>query len=195
MRTSPFRLWLGLVVTAVLLTGCSTAGTPEAAPTASPTATPTPSATPSETPAPAEPVVCETLVDDETEAKYAAAGWVLIPEFRERALESPWEIHDFFTYGGVLCQWGMPGTDAADLYGYSPLTPEQAEIQKARLTAEGLMASTALGGIVFERQGDPDQLEYDQYYLFLADSWYFSSLDLDTLEDARRNVEAGTVTS
>jgi hypothetical protein len=193
MRTSPLPLWLGVVMTAALLTGCSTTDTPDAADatsTASPTVTPTPSATPTEAPAPAEPMVCETLVGDEDEAKYAAAGWTLTPGFGP--LAEPRPLRDIPSLGGIVCQWGVPSTDSADVYAYSPLTPAQAEAQRARLTAEGYAASEALGGTVYETHGDDYGLPYDFHFLIVDGAWYYSSVSLEVLEGVRRNVEAAT---
>jgi hypothetical protein len=130
-------------------------------------------------------VACDTLVDDADEAKYAAAGWVASPDYEQRAAEETWPTLAFVTYGGVLCQWGQPNSDAADMYGYSPITPAQAEAEKARLTSAGYTVTEALGGIVFEAHG-----EYlNEYFLFLDDSWYYSTLDTATLEKAVRTVE------
>jgi hypothetical protein len=176
---------MGIAV-AIAVTGCATTSAPDAEPSS--TASPTPTAaSPSPTPTPAaDPVTCDTLVDDADEAKYAAAGWVASPDYEQRAADEKWPTLAFVTYGGVLCQWGQPSSDATDMYGYSPITAAQADAEKARLTSAGYAVSDALGGTVFEAHG-----EYlNEFYLFLDDSWYYSTLGIATLEKAVRNVEA-----
>jgi hypothetical protein len=135
-------------------------------------------------------VTCDSLIDDTYRTKYAAAGWVLTPDFEERAMRDTWEIRDFFVYGGLVCQWGVPNTDAADLYGYSPITPAQAETQQARLASEGFTPTSALGGTVYGKPGNPDFLEYDQYYLFVDGAWYFSTRGLDEIARMRDLLDA-----
>jgi hypothetical protein len=130
------------------------------------------------------------LIDDTRRAAYDAAGWALIADFEERVLADTWEIRDFFAYGGVVCQWGIPHTDAADLYGYSPITPAQAEAQQARLASEGIPSRSALGGTVFEKPAHPDRIDYNQYYLFVDGAWYFSSRGFEEITRMRELLDA-----
>jgi hypothetical protein len=182
-----------LLVTAVLLTACSDtreSGTDsvQTSPTSAAPSVPSPS--PTGTPA-AESVTCETLLDDSDEAKYAAAGWTLSTDYVERATAQQFPTVSFVTYGGVLCQIGLQGTDHGDVYAYSPITPAQAEAEKVRLTSEGYTTTSDLGGVLYEGHGDVDSgEEADLFYLFLDGSWYYTTVNRDALEKAVRNVEA-----
>jgi hypothetical protein len=181
------RLFLAPVAIALvtaLLAGCTSTGTPETGASPAPTPTTAPTSTPVTTPPADVPVTCEDLVDDATLADYAAGGYTLDADFEQRAADEGWPIHAFVTYGGLLCQWGYPASDASDAYGYGPITAEQAEEQREGLVAEGFTASDALGGTVLQLAS-----EYvTEYYLFVDDSWYYSTRGMDALEEMQRNV-------
>jgi hypothetical protein len=173
-----------IALATALLAGCAMTGSPEtgASPAATPTTTPT--STPVTTSLPGIPETCEDLVDDATLADYAAGGYTLSADFEQRAAVEGWPIRAFVAYGGLLCQWGYPASDASDAYGYAPITAEQAEEQRQGLLAEGFASSDALGGTVLQLAS-----EYvTEYYLFVDGSWYYSTRGMDALEEMHRNV-------
>lgn len=192
-RSSPASAIGALLLTAVVLTGCTDTGDSGADSVPS---TPTGAAPSAPFPPPtvgpaAEPVTCETLLDDADEAEYAAAGWTLSADYEQRAADQSFPTLPFVTYGGALCQWGLQGTDAGDVYAYSLITPAQAGEQQARLTDEGYTASTDLGGTLFEGHGDVNLGEdADLFYLFLGDSWFHTTVNREAMEKAVRTVEA-----
>jgi hypothetical protein len=181
---SPLRLAVVAAVTAVVLTGCTISDVPEAVPTASATASPTP--TPEATPVAVAPETCDDLVDDETEAEFVETGYELTADYEQRAAAEGWPTLAFVTYGGLLCQWGYPASDASTIYGYSPITPDQAGSEKARLLASGFTTRDALGGELYELVH-----EYGiDHYLFTDGFWYHTTVGEDALAEMLAAVEA-----
>jgi hypothetical protein len=173
-----------IALATALLAGCATTATPDAGSSPVPTPPTAPTSTPVTTSPAGIPETCEDLVDDATLADYAAGGYTLSADFEQRAAVEGWPIHAFVTYGGLLCQWGYPASDASDAYGYGPITAEQAEEQRQGLVAEGFASSDALGGTVLQLAS-----EYvTEYYLFVDDNWYYSTRGMDALEEMHRNV-------
>jgi hypothetical protein len=180
---------MGVAVAAVLLTGCAGSDTPSPSGSDGTVATPTPTTAPTSPPVAAPsgdiPETCEDLVDDATEAEFAAMGYELSTDYDERAAEQGWPTLAFVTYGGLLCQWGVPVSDGSTVYGYSPITPEQATAEKARLLASGSTTRDGLGGELYELVH-----EYGMdHYLFTDGSWYHSTSGEKALAEMLTAVE------
>lgn len=161
---------------ALALSACtSPAGTPTmetSSPPVTVTASPSPTSTPADS-APALPTSCETLVTPEALVMLTTGGSEYFPDFEERISSEPSDLNRFVDYGGFLCQWGRPASDAGIALGFSPITAAQAATERARLTAEGWTASTAPDGAEIWTNG-LDELGNESVYAFEPGIWKFA---------------------
>lgn len=175
----PRRLALAAVLTAgIALTASACASTPAPAPTGSGGSTETvapvdPSATPapSETGSAVDPaaVTCENLIGPDLVEELTEQGWT--------PREDPFVIGDLVLPEGTACTWGdfeeMTGDDLL-LFGWSPITAEDAAAAQAGLEAEGWIAEDGADGVYVTE--DPSQAiavddeGYGMTYLF-GDGW------------------------
>ena len=159
---------LGLAV----LAGC-TASTepPEASPFASAAPTPDGSVEPVATPAPSTPAAelsCESIISVGTVDALSDAGWTSEPK--------EFVIGDVELTEGLLCFWAdySVGSDHGQLYGWSPITVDEAAQAQTSLVAGGWRREDAPEGVYFTE--DPqysmgtDDAGYGMTYLF-GDGW------------------------
>ncbi len=164
----------GLVAAA---TACSP--TPEPAPTApggGQTATVEPSG-PVTTPEPEEPggvvspedVTCENLIGPDLVAELTEQGLT--------TLEDPFVIGDVEFADGIACTWGDFEASAGDdllLFGWAPITADDAATAQTALTSEGWITEEGADGLYVTE--DPSQAiavdaqGYGMTYLF-GDGW------------------------
>ena len=186
---SPLALTTTLaVVVALGLTGCASlpADSAAASASASPTAA-SPSPTPSAT---AEPVVpeadaatCDSVLDEASIDAYADYGWVASDGYEQRALDEGWPTAAFVTWGGILCQWGTPTTDASEYYGFSEITPEHEATITARLVSEGFTREDHGDGSLYV---GPSTEGINEHFLFAGDHW-FVGFSPSRVDEIRRN--------
>ncbi|WP_431792509.1 hypothetical protein [Microbacterium paraoxydans] len=165
MTTRRLAILTGLVLAGAALTACTGGGAPE--PSAPGSAAPTGDGGASATPG-GDELTCESMISEGTVAALTDAGWT--PEPRE------FRVGDVELTQGLLCFWAdfsVP-SDHGQMYGWSPLSPEDAERAQAGLVKEGWRSEEdAQGTYVTE---DPqfamstDEDGYGMTYLF-GDGW------------------------
>ncbi|SFS07311.1 hypothetical protein SAMN04487846_2220 [Microbacterium sp. cf046] len=161
-----------VVIAATLLvaTGCTGApGTPDGPETPTPVATspqPTPEVTQSAEPA-GDPT-CETIIPASTVEDFESVGWTARAEsFRIGATEIA---------GGVQCIWGdfSTATDHVQIYGWAPISAEDAADAQAQLVAMGWRKEDVSAGVIVTESADTtvatDADGYGLTYLF-GDGW------------------------
>ena len=161
-----------LLATALVVTGCS--GAPEAAPTPTKTATaPPPSTAPVSTPTPRQTAAsaaptCETIVSDGTVTALTDIGWT--------AEERDLEIGDLTLKDGILCLWADYSvvSDHGQLYGWAPISAEDASEAQSWLLAQGWKREDGPAGSYFTENPEfalsTDDEGYGMTYLF-GDGW------------------------
>lgn len=172
-----------LIGAALLLTSCAASlpavGPDSEAPRASAAPTPTTIATIAP-----EDATCENMLSDDTVAEFAETGWTV--------REDPFVILDLELPDGIACTWGdfsSPTNDDLILFGWSPITAEEAATVSDSLVAEGWIREEEGGAVVVTE--DPelalrvDEQGYGMTYRF-GDGWVSvsdtkQSLDLITL--------------
>src|SRR5690606_32636644 len=96
-----------------------------------------PAETPTPTPTPFVPD-CHNIITDQAEETLDAEGFVLVDEHENKVRVEQRVEALFFENGGVDCLWGIAGGgDSLVAFGYSEITPEQAEEAQAHLESEG----------------------------------------------------------
>lgn len=163
---------IAAVVLAMGLTACSAPSSPSSATTPK-SSTPTAEATPEpqETPTPqatAASPACDTIISEGTVKALSDAGWT--HEARE------FEIGDIVLTDGLLCLWADYSvvSDHGQLYGWAPVSAEDASAAQSWLRAQGWIRETAPEGVYFTE--DPqfslgtDEAGYGMTYLF-GDGW------------------------
>ncbi len=161
-----------LTVTATLLlaTACASPGeTTDDAQTPTPNATsPTPTPEATDAAAPAGDPTCETIISPALISEFEDAGLsVKSEDFRIGALVIP---------GGVQCTWGNfdVASDHVQIYGWAPITADQAEDAETELLAAGWRRETSAEGVIISESTDttisPDAQGYGLTYLF-GDGW------------------------
>lgn len=175
-------LTVGLVVA---LVGCTPVApdasdpTPSAevsSPTPSAPPTPTPSVAPEPEPAPA--ATCDNLLDPDFLALIFADGFTLdAPGYIEkiRGEGAPEALFDEF--GGLLCVVNN-GTRVSELYGYSPITPDDQATQEARLAGDGWVSSSVDGGTLWS---DPVEREGVVFAYFFRNGFWWCGYDTDVI--------------
>ncbi|SDR72937.1 hypothetical protein [Microbacterium paraoxydans] len=165
MTTRRLAILIGLVLAGAALTACTGGGTPD--PSAPGSAAPTGDGGAGATPG-GDELTCESMISEGTVAALTDAGWTAEPrEFR---------VGDVELTQGLLCFWAdfsVP-SDHGQMYGWSPLSIEEAERAQAGLEEEGWRSEEdAQGTYVTE---DPqfamstDEDGYGMTYLF-GDGW------------------------
>ncbi|MCU1424655.1 MAG: hypothetical protein JWM51_946 [Microbacteriaceae bacterium] len=172
-----------VVLSIVVLGGCTgspvaetltapskpSASAPAPAPTALPTA-------PTAAPEAERPLECADLLSRDALDSYARSGWLATDDLYERSAMSGGMIAHFVDYGGLLCQWGIPRTDATDIYGASPINAAQSKTHQAELVAQGWEMSEQFGGTVYQKER-VEQSGHESF-LFLDDHWFYITSEL-----------------
>lgn len=176
----PHRLALAAALSVgIALTAAGCASSPEPAPT-------TPGAGSTETIAPVDPsatpgpdetgsavdpatVTCENLIGADLVEELTGQGWT--------PREDPFVIGDLALPDGTACTWGdfdeMTGDDLL-LFGWSPITADDAAVAQSTLEAEGWIREDGEDGVYITE--DPsqaiavDEQGYGMTYLF-GDGW------------------------
>ena len=167
---SLFGASLVLAATIVVATACTGApGTPDGPQTPTPVATsptPTPSAT-----ADAEPAgdpTCETIIPASTVEDFDSVGWTVRAE--------PFRAGETEIAGGVQCIWGdfSTATDHVQIYGWAPISADDAADAQDGLVAIGWRKEQAPEGVIVTESADTtvatDAEGYGLTYLF-GDGW------------------------
>ncbi len=169
---SPFGA--SLVVAATLLVATACAGgpaddEPDALETPQPAPT-SPSPTPEVTPT-AEPLgdpTCETIIPATTVQDLSDVGWTSRAE--------PFRIGEIEITEGVQCIWGdfTTATDHVQIYGWAPISAEQAEAAQDELVAMGWRVEESPEGVIVTESSETtvatDEDGYGLTYLF-GDGW------------------------
>lgn len=146
MNRVPPRLAAAALVASValLVSACSggTAATPDSTATTAPTGSSaaTSAADPSTSATAAAAPTCETIIPEQTVSDFASVGWTYREEtFRVATLELT---------GGIQCTWGdyTVASDHVQIYGWAPITADQATTARAELLADGWVAVDASDG-------------------------------------------------
>ncbi|MET0813093.1 MAG: hypothetical protein ABWY03_08560 [Microbacterium sp.] len=163
---------LVLAATAVFVTACSPAA-PEPEPTAttapSPTpTTPAPEATETEAPI-AEDATCDTIILEQTVADFASIGWT--------SQASRFYLGDLEIADGIQCVWADfdgPAGDHLQLFGWAPVSEEDAATAQESLLAQGWIREDAPEGVYITENPDTtiatDENGYGMTYLFTEGS-------------------------
>lgn len=154
-----------------------------AAPSVSPEPTPTPTSPP-----PALAGECSELLDTASLAALAGtpfgiADAATITSYVDKIRGEGNPLALFVDGGGLLCPVDN-GTRVAELFGFSPITPAQSALQKARLLSEGLTLSAHLGGELYSDTSGNDDVVFE--YLFVGDYW-FCAVDVTRLDEVVAN--------
>lgn len=128
--------------------------------------TPTPDAT--ETAAPAAEPTCETIISPSLIAEFDDAGLTVKSE--------DFRIGELVIAGGVQCTWGNfdVASDHVQIYGWAPITADEARDAEAELLAAGWRRESSDEGVIISESTDttisPDAQGYGLTYLF-GDGW------------------------
>ncbi|MDH5132693.1 MULTISPECIES: hypothetical protein [unclassified Microbacterium] len=154
-----------LVLIGALLTACTDDGAPDPSPSQEPTSAAGDAAA---TPAATDELTCESMISEGTVAALTEAGWTAEPrEFRVGGVELS---------EGLLCFWAdftVP-SDHGQMYGWSALSPADAERAREGLEDEGWRSEESAQGVYVTE--DPqyamstDEDGYGMTYLF-GDGW------------------------
>ena len=146
---------------------------PSESPAASPAATGAPgtdgdpAGSPSPT-APAEEISCETMISPGTVEALSAAGWTAQPK--------EFVIGGLVLTDGMLCFWAdyTVGSDHGQLYGWSPITADQADEAQEILATSGWRREDDPQGVYVTEDPEysmgTDDDGYGMTYLF-GDGW------------------------
>ena len=136
-----------------------------------PTPSPLPTSAASHTP---ESLIatCDDLVSVGDQKKYEAAGWAFSDDFIARMVDQKSHLATFVEYGGALCQWGVPNSDASDVFAGSEINAAQQAEQRGYLEAEGFTHDSHNGA---DRYTFITDGSYEQIYLFAGNYWFYGS--------------------
>ncbi|SDH11885.1 hypothetical protein [Microbacterium pygmaeum] len=160
-----------LASTVSIATACapSSDSAGDAPATATPVATsPAPTPDVSESAAPVEEPKCDTIIPTTIVDDLESVGWT--------AQASPFRVGAREVEGGIQCIWGdfTVATDHVQIYGWAPMTGDEAADAQAELTASGWrLEETPEGTIVTESASTAITTDDDGYgltYLF-GDGW------------------------
>ena len=161
-----------LLLSATLLATTACAGaesTPDAVKTPEPVATsPDPEPSPTESRAPVGDPTCETIIPAATVESFDSVGWT--------ARAEPFRIGELEVDGGVQCIWGdfTTATDHVQIYGWAPISADQAVDAQDALVAQGWKVEEAAEGTFVTESADTtvatDDQGYGRTYLF-GDGW------------------------
>jgi hypothetical protein len=166
---------LAIASTALLASACAPPA-PESAPVPSETAgaaapespAPEPDATPSPDVASSDEPTCDTIISPTTAADFDSLGWT--------ALADSFVVASVALPDGIQCVWGdfSTATDNVQIFGWAPITQEQAETAANELTAEGWMREESDEGVYVTENPETafsvDDQGYGLTYLF-GDGW------------------------
>ena len=182
MKRLAFAVALSVALVSALAACTAEAQPDQASPTAAATAAPAP------TEANGSSITdCDDLVSAGDQKKYAAEGWVVSDDFVQRMTDQRSHLTTFVDYGGALCQWGMPNTDASDVFAGSALDDEQEAAQRAFLEAEGYTLDQHNGA---DRYTLVTNDTFFEIYLFTGDHWFYGS-DATAADRARQSADVG----
>ncbi|MEU1970242.1 hypothetical protein ABZ477_01140 [Microbacterium sp. NPDC019599] len=129
---------------------------------------PEPETTPDVEPAATEEPTCETIIPPETAADFASLGWTNLADiFQVASVQIP---------EGLQCVWGdfSTATDHVQIYGWAPITAEQAATAENELVADGWIREDSAEGVYItenpETAANVDEQGYGLTYLF-GDGW------------------------
>jgi hypothetical protein len=165
---------LTIAATVALVSACATPA-PEADPTPSATAdapatdpTPAPDATDEPGAEATDEPNCENILSATTVTDFESLGWTALADvFRVGSVEIP---------TGVQCIWGdfSTATDHVQIFGWAPITAEQAAIAEADLVSDGWVREDSPDGVYVTEKSDTaaavDDEGYGLTYLF-GDGW------------------------
>jgi hypothetical protein len=134
-------------------------------------AAPDASGDPAGTPDPTDPAAelsCETMISAGTVEALTAAGWTAQPK--------EFVIGDLALTSGMVCFWAdySVGSDHGQLYGWSPITADQAAQAQESLISDGWRREDGPQGVYFTENPEysmgTDEDGYGMTYLF-GDGW------------------------
>ncbi|CAN5466181.1 hypothetical protein [Microbacterium sp.] len=165
-----FAAALLLTATMLAATGCAGPGTTaDTAQTPQPTATsPTPEPSAAATAEPAGDPTCETIIPAATVETFDSIGWT--------ARAEPFRIGEMEVPGGVQCVWGdfTTATDHVQIYGWAPISADDAQEAQDDLVAMGWKLEEAPEGVFVTESAATtvatDDQGYGLTYLF-GDGW------------------------
>jgi hypothetical protein len=152
-------------------------------------------ATPSATPAPPAPdrpeagaATCENLLEPGTLAEKSTGNFGLpdqagIDAYVNKTRDEGSDFALFVDNGGLLCPI-TNGFRVAEVYGFSPVTADQATAAQAGLIAEGFTATSSSAGDLFTDAADREGIAFA--YRF-TDGYWFCAYDLATLDEVVAN--------
>ncbi len=192
IRQKNFLVMLAMPAVLLALTACDpTGGSTTPAPTIS--ATSTPSVAPSASPTPTSPPLvlageCSDLVNAASLAELVGSGFSIpdaasITAYVDKIRGEGSPLALFVDGGGLLCPV-TNGTRVSEVFGFSPITPAESAVQKARLLAEGLTQSAHLGGELYSDTSGNDNVVFE--YLVVGGYW-FSAVDVTRLDEVVAN--------
>jgi hypothetical protein len=147
---------------------------------------PAPSSTQRPAPDPSS-ISCDDLLSSAKTEAYAKAGFVEVDDFAARQAAENAPDAAFLDYGGALCQWGVPNTDTADVFGASAIDGEQKAIQRARLQSAGYSAREHNGGELYSLGHES---AVDSFYLIVDGFWFFANSEAG-VDHIRQNADVG----
>lgn len=165
-------LILALTVTG-LATACASGAPPTAQPTETTASTPTPTApeptpTPTTEPAAGDPT-CETLIGADVVADFESIGWTSQAE--------KFYLGDVELAHGIQCVWADfegPAGDHLQMFGWAPITQDQAAEAQTTLVSQGWIREESADGVYITEPKETtiavDDEGYGMTYLF-ADDW------------------------
>ncbi|TQJ31856.1 hypothetical protein [Microbacterium sp. SLBN-146] len=160
---------IALTAALVLLTACAQDPGTEPEPTDTAVSAPSsPAPEPSETdptsPEAGEPA-CETIIPVATVTDFESVGWTYE--------ESPFYIGELEIVDGIMCVWAdfdAPAGDHLQLYGWAPITPDDARAAQSSLTSQGWIREEAAEGVYITENPETtiavDAEGYGMTYLF-----------------------------
>lgn len=152
-RFTPVTLLTTIAALTLVLSGCATAAAPSPSETVVTTA-PTPTATADDGASPtptstagAESAACDTLVAEDILADLTATGWTF--------KEEPFVVGDLTLEDGLQCMWADFSVASGNLFlfGWAPITAEQAEDAQTQLVAQGWTIEQATDGVYVTEDG------------------------------------------
>jgi hypothetical protein len=164
---------LVLALTATLATACAASPQAEPQPTgshsATPGSTPQPSTQPTTAPTASADPACETIVPESVVSDFQSIGW--------SARTDPFYIGDTQLQGGLQCVWANfegPAGDHLQVFGWAPITADQAKKAEDDLVAQGWTRETSVDGVYITEDRSTaiavDDQGYGMTYLF-GDGW------------------------
>jgi hypothetical protein len=161
------------------LAGC-TAGPPG-------DSTPGPGPTPAPSPAAGPLAECDDLVSGDDREKFQSAGWKFTDNFEQRMADEHSHLVDFVDYGGALCQWGYPNSDAAEVFAGAPIDKTQQAEQRGYLETQGFALDQHNGA---DRYTLVVNDGFEEVYLFVDGYWFYGS-SASIADRARQNADVG----